>query len=82
MTKGDSQFSQKHQVVVINNFEYIINGLERNTEYSILIQCFNKKGAGPTSDPVVFKTFVNGKFLNAKLNFSESIHTLTTLITQ
>lgn len=53
---------QQTIVVVVSNFEYIINGLERNTEYSILIQCFNKKGAGPTSDSVIFKTLVNGKF--------------------
>lgn len=52
---------QQQQVVVISTFEYVIGGLERNTEYTILIQCFNQKGAGPTSDPVVFKTFMNGK---------------------
>lgn len=62
VTKNElvSSFQQQQQLIVMNNFEYIINGLERNTEYSILIQCFNKKGAGPTSDPVLFKTFVNG----------------------
>lgn len=47
--------------VVVSSFEYVIGSLERNTEYTILIQCFNKKGAGPTSDPVVFRTFMNGK---------------------
>lgn len=43
-------------LVVVSNFEFTINGLERNTEYTILIQCFNKKGTGPSSDPVVTKT--------------------------
>lgn len=52
---------QQVAVVVVSNFEYTIAGLERNTEYTILIQCFNKKGAGPTSDPVVFKTFASGE---------------------
>lgn len=47
--------------LVVSSFEYLIGSLERNTEYTILIQCFNKKGAGPTSDPVVFRTFMNGK---------------------
>lgn len=58
------QTMQQQQVVVISTFEYVIGGLERNTEYTILIQCFNQKGAGPTSDPVVFKTFMNGKTTN------------------
>lgn len=54
--------NKQQQVVVVSNFEYVIGGLDRNTEYTILIQCFNKKGAGPTSDPVVFKTFMSGKW--------------------
>lgn len=60
----NQQSVQQQQVVVISTFEYVIGGLERNTEYTILIQCFNQKGAGPTSDPVVFKTFMNGKWVN------------------
>lgn len=48
------------QVLVLQTFEFVIGALERDTEYTILIQCFNKKGAGPTSDPVVFRTFANG----------------------
>lgn len=51
------QAQQQQVIVVVSTFEYVITGLERNTEYTILIQCFNKKGAGPTSDPIVFKTF-------------------------
>lgn len=53
--------SLRHHTNVISTFDYIVSGLERNTEYTILIQCFNKKGAGPSSDPVVFKTFLNGE---------------------
>ena len=49
--------------LVQSQFEHAITGLERNTEYTILIQCFNGKGAGPTSDPVVFRTLANGKSL-------------------
>lgn len=51
----------QQQSIVVSSFEYIISGLERNTEYSILIQCFNRKGAGPSSDPVVFRTLSHGK---------------------
>lgn len=58
---NNNQQTTQHQVVVVSTFEYVIGSLERNTEYTILIQCFNQKGAGPTSDPVVFKTFMNGE---------------------
>jgi len=51
--------------MIQSQFEYVINGLDRNTEYTILIQCFNRKGAGPTSDPMVFRTFASGKFEEA-----------------
>ncbi|KAG9508722.1 Down syndrome cell adhesion molecule-like protein, partial [Fragariocoptes setiger] len=37
-------------------YEYTINGLERDTEYTIMIQCFNRKGAGPASDAIVART--------------------------
>lgn len=61
-SKGMQQQQQQQDVAfVISNFEYVISGLERNTEYTILIQCFNKKGAGPASDPVVTKTLMSGK---------------------
>lgn len=62
------QSTGQSQVVLVNQFEFVINGLERNTEYTILIQCYNKKGAGPTSDPVVFKTFANGEYLQLSLH--------------
>ena len=49
------------QLLLVQTFEFVIGSLERDTEYTVLLQCFNKKGAGPTSDPVVFRTFANGK---------------------
>lgn len=69
-TNSGAGGGQRQQVVVVSSFEYIIGGLERNTEYTILIQCFNKKGAGPTSDPVVFKTFTSGEYTRRHLNSS------------
>lgn len=56
---GANSGSSEVALVVISNFEYVITGLERNTEYTILIQCFNKKGTGPSSDPVVTKTLMH-----------------------
>lgn len=61
VTKQVPVSQQTSQLMLVSTFEFLISGLERNTEYTILIQCFNKKGAGPTSDPVVFKTFAIGK---------------------
>lgn len=46
-------------IAISSSFEYLITGLERNSDYTLLIQCFNRKGAGPTSDPVLFRTFAN-----------------------
>lgn len=46
-------------LAVTSTFEYLIGGLERNSDFTLLIQCFNRKGAGPTSDPVLFRTFAN-----------------------
>lgn len=46
-------------LAITSTFEYLISGLERNSDYTLLIQCFNRKGAGPTSDPVLFRTFAN-----------------------
>lgn len=49
------------QTLLVQTFEYVIGSLQRDTEYAVLLQCFNKKGAGPPSDQIVFKTFANGK---------------------
>lgn len=50
------------QVLVSQVFEHTIDALERDTEYTVLIQCFNRKGAGPTSDPIVLKTLADGEY--------------------
>lgn len=80
---NNNQQQQSHeqlsQQIVVSSFEYIINGLERNTEYSILIQCFNRKGAGPSSDPVVFRTLSHGKSTASKLNLLNWATKLTSL---
>lgn len=62
ITKTISQpQQQQQQQVVSSTFEFVIGGLERNTEYSVIIQCFNKKGVGPASDTETFRTFANGE---------------------
>lgn len=41
-------------------FEYIIDQLRKSTKYSIIVQAFNAKGAGPTSPETTVSTFANG----------------------
>lgn len=38
------------------DFEVILNDLFRNSRYNIIIQAFNKKGPGPSSDDVIATT--------------------------
>lgn len=57
-------------IVLVQTFELLILGLDRDTEYTTMIQCFNSKGAGPTSDPVLFRTFANGEFLKSPFDGS------------
>lgn len=59
--------SQPSQLLLVQTFEFVIGSLERDAEYTILLQCFNKKGAGPASDPVVFRTFANGEYQHQQL---------------
>jgi hypothetical protein len=42
-------------------FEYTIDLLRKSTKYSIVIQAFNSRGAGPSSPEVTVQTFANGK---------------------
>lgn len=70
------------QQVISSSFEYLIEGLERNMEYSIFIQCFNKKGAGPRSDPVIFKTFANGKFASSRRYISPTTRNVVIIFLQ
>lgn len=41
--------------------ECLITSLKRVTTYSVIVQAFNIKGAGPPSDEVTVKTKDNGK---------------------
>lgn len=43
-------------------FEYTIDLLRKSTKYSIVIQGFNSRGAGPSSPEVTVQTFANGKW--------------------
>lgn len=42
------------------DFETVLNDLQRNSRYNIIIQAFNKKGPGPSSDDVVAQTLEFG----------------------
>lgn len=38
-----------------------LSGLKRLTEYAVMVQAYNAKGASPPSDQVVVKTLENGE---------------------
>lgn len=38
------------------DFEIILNDLQRNTRYSIMVQAYNKKGPGPSSMDIIAQT--------------------------
>ena len=41
-------------------FEYIVDSLRKATKYSVIVQAFNSKGAGPSTSELTVETFVNG----------------------
>lgn len=41
-------------------FEYVIDLLRKSTKYSVIIQAFNSKGAGPSSPEITAETYANG----------------------
>nr|XP_042911062.1 Down syndrome cell adhesion molecule-like [Parasteatoda tepidariorum] len=55
-----------------------VTGLRRNTKYSVVVQAFNSKGAGPPSDDVVVQTLENDPPLTPPLTVMDkttsSIH--------
>lgn len=42
--------------------EAILKSLSRSTKYEIVVQSYNSKGAGPTSEPIFVETFQGGEF--------------------
>ncbi|XP_044020964.1 Down syndrome cell adhesion molecule-like protein Dscam2 isoform X2 [Aphidius gifuensis] len=57
---GEDQMTNTTRVGISSNgdgsYEYRLNGLQKYTEYSIVVKAFNNKGDGPGSDPVVTRT--------------------------
>ena len=53
--KGDSSSSSSSAE------ECTVTDLKRASQYEIIVQAFNSKGAGPTSEPVYVKTLEFGK---------------------
>jgi hypothetical protein len=41
--------------------EVRLSGLEKFTKYSIIVQAFNNRGDGPSSDPVIVQTLEDGE---------------------
>lgn len=46
------------------DFEVILNELQRNLRYNIIIQAFNRKGPGPSSQDVIAQTSEFGTCTN------------------
>jgi len=42
------------------SYEYLIDLLHKSTKYVVIIQAFNSRGAGPSSQEVTVETFANG----------------------
>ncbi|XP_022243949.1 Down syndrome cell adhesion molecule-like protein Dscam2 isoform X2 [Limulus polyphemus] len=46
----------KNESSVVSRIECELRGLEKYTSYTVVVQAFNRKGAGPRSDPVIGRT--------------------------
>lgn len=51
-------------------FEYLIDLLRKKTKYTVVVQAFNSKGAGPSSPELTVETFAHGKILCFIFNLS------------
>lgn len=58
-------------------FEYIIDQLRKSTKYSIIVQAFNAKGAGPASTEITVATFANGEHLWSRALLPHEAHTFS-----
>lgn len=54
--------------LIKNDFQYSLTDLKRNTRYGIIVQAFNRKGPGPSSEEVVAITAEYGKCINSDIN--------------
>ncbi|XP_023233546.1 Down syndrome cell adhesion molecule-like protein Dscam2 isoform X2 [Centruroides sculpturatus] len=55
--KGDELYTYKTVETIPNQKqEFQLSGLARFTDYSIIVQAFNSRGAGPASDEVIVRT--------------------------
>lgn len=61
-----------------NDFSATIDDLKRNTRYSIIVQAFNKKGSGPSSEEVIAQTAEFGIQLSLSSSF---VHLLSLTFT-
>jgi hypothetical protein len=41
--------------------EVRLSGLDKFTKYSVIVQAFNNRGDGPSSDPVIVQTLEDGE---------------------
>lgn len=43
--------------------EYLLRNLQRSTQYGLIVQAINSKGASPATDEILIKTHSNGLFV-------------------
>lgn len=43
------------------SYDYRLTGLEKYTQYSVVVKAFNSKGDGPGSDPIIAQTLEDGR---------------------
>lgn len=55
-----------------SDFQMTLGDLKRNTRYALIVQAFNKKGPGPSSDEIVAQTLEFGEHLDRASAFAGS----------
>ena len=60
--EADDRAASSNSVGGINVEETQLSGLKRFTKYTIIVQAFNTKGAGPASEEIVAQTLQNGTY--------------------
>ena len=67
-SSSSSSSSSSGSHLIKNDFQYTLTDLKRNTRYGIIVQAFNRKGPGPSSEEVVAITAEYGKCIKSDIN--------------
>ena len=57
---GYSLIGGEHKEVEENSQEWVVDGLDKYSEYEFVVQAYNVIGAGPLSDPITAITLEDG----------------------